>query len=733
MKKILFLTLLSLTCFTASAEIPWKAIWISHGKLQGFDNDWASFRKTVNIKEVPSKAIARIAADSKYWLWINGELAVFEGSLKRGPAPGECYYDEIDIAPFLKEGDNTIALEVWYFGKNGFSHASSGKLGMIFDCQSDGLEILSDRTWSVERDPAYSNTGAPHPNYRLPESNIRYDARIANPDWYKPEVKEYKPRAIMAGDANEAPFGKLVKRPIPLWKDYGMKDYVEVTTIGDTLFCKLPYNAQFTPWFEVEATNAGDTIHLLTDNYYTGYGVISPSVRAEYITKEGVQEYENLGWMSGHIMKYVIPEGVKVRSVKFRETGYDTEFAGSFTSNDPFMNELWKRAARTLYVNMRDTYFDCPERERAQWWGDVVNMEAQVFYALDPKSHLLTRKAILELVNWQRADGVMYAPIPAGNWYTELPMQILAAVGWYGFYTHYLYSGDGSFIPEIYDNVDKYLHDVWEMDDNGLVKYRLGEWAWGDWGPNQDMYLMTNCWYYMALKAQKEYAQLINRTEDIAKIEKKMKSIENAFDKYFWTGTEYRSPDYQKPTDERGNALAVLAGLASSDKYPAILNVMKEQYNAGPYMERFVLEALFEINEPEAAQKRIKDRYASMLSSDYTTLYEVWEYMDTPNNFNSNNHAWAGGPLTMMSQNMGGVQPTSPGFRTFRIAPQMGDLTEAETVVPSASGNIAVKVVRKGDNLTVTTTVPEGTLAEVVFPSGKTTPLSAGTHTVRGK
>ena len=53
--------------------------------------------------------------------------------------------------------------------------------------------------------------------------------------------------------------------------------------------------------------------------------------------------------------------GSEVKKVAFRETGYDTEFAGSFACDDPFLNELWKKAARTLYITMRDTYFDCPD------------------------------------------------------------------------------------------------------------------------------------------------------------------------------------------------------------------------------------------------------------------------------------------------------------------------------------------------------------------------------------
>ena len=55
-------------------------------------------------------------------------------------------------------------------------------------------------------------------------------------------------------------------------------------------------------------------------------------------------------------------------------------------------------------------------------------------------------------------DGTMFAPVPAGNWARELPLQTLASVGWYGFYTQYYYSGDSSFIATIYDRLHRYLH-----------------------------------------------------------------------------------------------------------------------------------------------------------------------------------------------------------------------------------------------------------------------------------
>src|SRR5659263_112618 len=72
----------------------WDANWIWQNTDSPQDT-WMNFRKKVSLASVPTKAIARIAAESKYWLWINGKLVVFEGQLKRDMM-NKTYYDEID-------------------------------------------------------------------------------------------------------------------------------------------------------------------------------------------------------------------------------------------------------------------------------------------------------------------------------------------------------------------------------------------------------------------------------------------------------------------------------------------------------------------------------------------------------------------------------------------------------------------------------------------------------------
>jgi hypothetical protein len=149
-------------------------------------------------------------------------------------------------------------------------------------------------------------------------------------------------------------------------------------------------------------------------------------------------------------------------------------------------------------------------------------------------------------------------------------------------------------------------------------------------------------------------------------------------------------------------------------------------------MEKYVLEALFLMNEPAFALQRMRERYEHMLSyNEYTTLFEGWGIGKNGFGGGTINHAWSGGPLTLLSQKVCGIEPTSPGFCTFRVAPQMGTLTEASTTVASVNGEIKVSVSRKGRKMTVRVKVPEGVTAEIIFPKSKPVVVGAGDHTLK--
>jgi hypothetical protein len=695
--------------------------WIWHAD-NGPANTWRAFRKKVALPSAPASAPALIAADSKYWLWINGKQVVFEGALKRGPNTMDSYVDEVELSPYLVAGDNTIAVLVWFFGKDGFSHHSSGKGGLFFQASAGDTTIVSDESWKVQAHAGYGPQTLTAPNYRLPESNVEYDARKDIGNWTATTFDDGGwANATAKGVPPTAPWGRLWPRGIPLWRRSEIKEYANQSSLpksgtGAVIRARLPYNAQVTPYLRVNAPSAGAVIALQTDRSAETGGA---SVRARYVTRAGEQEYESLGWMSGNEVQYTIPSGVQIIELGYRESGYDTDLSGRFTSSDEDLNTLWTKAQRTLYLNMRDTYFDCPTRERALWWGDAVIEIEQAFYALDRRADLLGRNAINTLIGWQRDDKTMSSPVP-GNYDTELPVQMLASVGMAGFWTYYLHSGDLAAITAAYPHVKSYLA-VWKRSANGLVVHRAGGWDWSDWGTNIDAPLLDNAWYYMALDAAARMAELTGNAADAPEYRATMATLKSAFVKEFWNGTRLASAGHSGAPDDRGHGLAIVAGLLGAAEWPAVKAVLGSSKYASPYMEKWILEAYFRMGDAAGGLARMRSRYATMIDSASTTLYEHWNPSE-----GTLNHAWSGGPLTMMSAYVAGVLPLSAGYATYRVFPQLGGLSSAKASVPSVKGTIEADIASSAGKFSIVLKSPPGTIATVGIPTAQFSGGAAG-------
>ena len=688
----------------------WTAKWIWDEENLTEKNVWMCFNKKVSLDEKPERLTAHISADSKYWLYINGETVVFEGSVKRGPAKNSGYYDSIDIAPFLKKGENSICALVWYWdNETSYSYSSSGQGGFLFEAVNDDIAIISDKSWKVKRNSAFVDSALYPPNYRLPEYSIYYDAREEIADWmnedYDASAWENATEYALGG---EGAYGSLYPRGIPFLKDYGLKDYenskqyenYEVTkAFGEKITVDIPYNAQLTPYLKITAP-AGKKIRITTENTLIG------AVSTTYITKEGEQEFEAPGWFNGEHITYKIPKGVTVVSLKYRETGYDTAFSGDFRCDDEFLNSLWQKSLRTLYVTMRDNFMDCPDRERAQWWGDVTSEMIMTMYSLDSNSYLLYQKGVEAMLSHIDDTGVLQTVVPISGDYFELPVQQLAGI--VGFLTYYEYTGDKAFVERVYDASLNYLK-LWEMGEDNLVVHREGSWDWPDWGNKADMTAIENAWVYYALCAVEKMADISGKDEDIPFIAERKAVIEKGYKK-LWTEKGFKSEDVKNP-DDRANALAVLAGLAEKEQYSTIKNVLRDTQNSSPYMEYYVLEALCKMGEYEAARDRIKDRYEGMMYEDYSTLWEFWDSWQ-----GTMNHAWSGGPLVIMSKHFAGITPVEAGYERVKIDPQYSLSHSMICTVPSVKGLITLNYEKIEGAYAVNITLPQRARAVVYVP-----------------
>jgi len=696
---------------SAEEKTDWKAKWIWDEENLTEKNVWMCFNKKVSLDKIPEELIADISADSKYWLYINGETVVFEGSVKRGPDKNSGYYDSIDIAPYLKEGENSICALVWFWdNETSYSYCGSGQGGFLFEAIGESITIISDKSWKVKRNSAYVDSPLYPPNYRLPEYSIYFDARKEIGDWineaYDASSWENATEYAVGG---EGAYGKLYPRGIPFLKDYGLKDYenskdYENYTVkklfGEKITVDIPYNAQLTPYLKIIAPE-GKKIRITTENTLIG------AVSTTYKTKEGEQEFEALGWFNGEHITYKIPRGITVVSLKYRETGYDSSFCGDFKCDDEFLNSLWQKSLRTLYVTMRDNFMDCPDRERAQWWGDVTSEMIMTMYSMDSNSYLLYQKGVEAMLSHVDETKVLQTVVPISGDYFELPVQQLAGI--VGFLTYYEYTGDKAFIEKVYDASLDYLK-LWEIGENNLVVHRGGSWDWADWGKKADMTAIENAWVYYALSATEEMAGILGKDEDISFITQRKDTISKGY-KALWTEEGFKSEDAKKP-DDRANALAVLSSLAEKEQYDTITNVLATTKNSSPYMEYYVLEALCKMGKYEAAKDRIKDRYEDMMSEDYSTLWEFWDSWR-----GTKNHAWSGGPLVIMSKHFAGITPLEAGYEKVKIEPQYAMSDSINCAVPSVKGLITLNYEKASGDYIIDLTLPKGMKAVLYVPT----------------
>jgi len=700
-------------------SVTWKAQWIWSAE-DGDAGEWRCFRKSFELQSLTPKLTVRVSADSKYWLWVNGKQIVTDGNLKRGPTPKDGYYDTVDLTPHLSVGQNTIAAMVWYWKrgvKTGLnSHIDTGKAGFLLDSVEGGA-LKTDSTWKTKRNDGYTPREAR--NRKLtPETPFDFDPSKEDAGWTAPGFDDSAwAAATEKGVPPASPWGYLWRRQIPLFKDFGLKDYTNSAEIpkegsGQVILAQLPYNAQISAYLKVDAP-AGQMISIDTDNPLN-------AVDVRYITRAGEQEWEMPTWMSGHAVKYTIPAGVKVLSLKYRETGYDTEFAGKFESDDPAINVYVRKGVRTQYVCMRDTFMDCPDRERAQWIGDSTGHLGISLSAFGPAAYPMVRKLLMNVMEYQRGDGSITTVAPPGTHGWELPNTSLMIQSTHGAGRYYDFSGDVEYFKRASGSIRATLRP-WKLPD-GLPAHRGGWWEDAQDAP-LDSRLYQTGWYMLTLQNALRAAELAGNTDDLREINEQKKSIEANFDKTFWNGSEYRSPGYAKTVDERGTAMAVLAGLVPAARYPEIRDLLVNGNNGSTLSEQWIVEALFRMNYAEDAITRIKRRYARMIAHPtLTTLWENWspkqsltQPFDTKDG--TFDHAWSGSGLTMLFQYAAGIHPLEPGFKMVRVRPQMGSFKRIDATLPTLKGNIVVKLRRGEQYFAMQLTVPpEISAAEVHIP-----------------
>ena len=636
------------------------------------------FRKKFYVDVLPDIANSYIACDTKFWLWVNGQPVVYEGGVFRESTNGCGYSEKVDISGYLKKGENILVALVWFYGNGGRNNINSGEAGFIFSCEE--LNLYSDSTFKVVNHPAYVPTGEPHPAYLFGGHNIGFSAKLDFGDFTALSFDD-----SMFEDATEYlnnVWGDCVLSPLPLLRvfDEQQAEY-ELTDTG--VIAKLPYAMTMSVSFVVEA-EGDEVIDIRTDRYAVQGGPWDPNIynghRIEYTTVKGRNEYTCPMYLYGESIIATFPPSVKLVSLSYIESGYDTKQIGSFVTDDELFNKLIEKSIRTLYVCMRNNFMDCPDRERGQWIGDVSVQAPQVFFVYDENAKKLLKKSILDFILLRKGD-VLVGNVP-GEHFTELPSQSLVAISEYGLLgEYYAYTHDNEVLEVAFEPIINYLK-LWDMDTNGLVAPRSGNWRWFDHLYNADDAVLENCMYLAAAQYAMKISDILDRHTYKEFLQERITKITEAIEKEFWTGNYYSSG---KLVDDRANALAVLCGVCPKERYPLIKHVLLGVFNSTPYMERFVLKALCDMGYVKDAYSRMMSRYYNLATNENSTLWEDFFWLGT------RNHAWTGSPLEIAFKYFLGLR-TVVAFQTYTINPVSGIFKEIKATFPVKDAVIEVSL-----------------------------------------
>ncbi|RLD57483.1 MAG: alpha-L-rhamnosidase [Bacteroidetes bacterium] len=498
----------------------WKADWITHPTASVLDYGVFLFRNEFRLESPPESLVVHLSADNRYKLWVNGQMVT------TGPAKGSFNYwryETIDLGPWLVEGDNVLAVEVFNLGEERPAAMFSRMTAFIF--QSDksvggDAVINTPGTWRVMENKASTPipvSGTDVAGYYVAGPTDQFQADLYPWGW-----KEAGYDASLWTDSRRVGKGvgrgymhgvnwMLVPRTIPLMESGEIRfDHVARSAGMEIPEGFLGGNKAF-------VVDAGDTVSLLLDQgeLTVGYPVLKfsggPGSKMKLTYAESLRKPDgskgNRDLIEGKdILGYhdlILPDGganrtfqpLWLRTWRYVQldivcgedplvihdiygdfNAYPFQEKGSFSSDNPTHEQIWDVGWRTARLCAGETYMDCPYYEQLQYLGDA-RIQALVSLSVAGDDRLM--RNALELADQSR--------MPEGLTLSRGPSNIPQVIPAFSLYwvdmvhDYYMYRQDDEFLRQFLPGMEAVLH--WferRIDFTGM----LGPLEWfnfADW------------------------------------------------------------------------------------------------------------------------------------------------------------------------------------------------------------------------------------------------------------
>lgn len=516
-----------------------------------------------------------------------------------------------------------------------------------------GTTIVSDNTWQVTQGNGIPPVAAGH--WQLNEATQL-------PSHYQLATKEQAP-------------AKAEKKPTGWLLDFGRE------TFGYVVFHNLKGKGQAKLYYgeSKEEALSPDSCEVFDTIAFDG----TPAARF-VISESKAFRYVNI----------VMDKDLQADSVSMLYEYLPLVYKGRFSSSNEKLNRIWDVAAYTLHLNTREFFLDGIKRDRWVWSGDAYQsflMNDYLFFDED-----VARRTLFAL---RGKDPVQ----------THINTILDYSFYWFnGIYDHFLYTGDTSFVQQIYPRMQTLMDFCLNRrNNNGMVEGLPGDWVFIDWAPMEkegensfEQVLFARSLDAMALcagvagdlTAAKRYQALATD------LKQKTFSI-------FWDEQQHalvnnrKDGQLNRQVTRYANMFAMMYGYLDAAKIQdvkqhVLLNRQVQKITT-PYMRFYELAALCQIGEHNYVLKEMLDYWGGMLDLGATSFWEQFDPAEKGREHlamygrpygRSLCHAWGASPLYLLGKYFLGVEPTSGGYKTHSIAPHLGGLQWMEGKVPIAGG-----------------------------------------------
>lgn len=430
------------------------------------------------------------------------------------------------------------------------------------------------------------------------------------------------------------------------------------------------------------------------------------------------------------------------------------QYQGWFLSSDTRLNKIWYAGAYTTQLNMvparspdggpQPVVYDGAKRDRLIWIGDMAQDIPTMEDSLGSNGTAYLKQSLAIFGATQEPDGAIggfATPLGASYFYSaSYSMYFVADVAAY-----YDYTGDLAFVRREWPVIQRELAWNASNTDPGTGLLTTNGATGADWdyydGAKTGAVTEFNALCYHDLTVAGQLAGALGQRPEAAGYLRQAAALRTAINASLYdpaTGVYDISTVKRGPLAQDANVAAVLYGVAPRDRDAQILASLKQLWiplgsepfspSAGystlvsPYISGFDVQARLSAGDTADALRLIRNEWGPMVTPGPQYTGAFWENFTpsgpAPNGSTSLAHGWSSGPTSALTEYVLGVRPASPGYATWTVQPQPGNLAWAQGQVPTPHGPISVswsRDVRTG-TLTMDVRAPRGTSGTVAVP-----------------